>query len=403
MARCADPVARLAAGDAAAFVYHDMTDPSLWSTFDLGALDAGAGGEIAGAAFDGRFFYFAPGVIAGFKRPFSIAVRYDSLGAFDAVSSWSPFDLTNTNPQAGGFGGATFEGRYVYFVPRHSVDGGGLAGFGGLALRYDPSAPFAAAGSWESFDVSKVSAAAAGFSGGAFDGRYVYFGPQNGVDMARYDPQKPFGDPSAWVLLDMGAVAFRANAGGLFFDGQHALYVVPAEQSPPNYALRYDTAASFGATTSWGSYDVWSIATENFHGAGFDGRYVYFAPVTDQSDAGRGQPGRKVLRYDSLADFEQASAWSTFDLAAANANGGFNDAVFDGRYVYFVPRLGSNLVRYDTSAPFAAPSSWATFDLTLVRNQLGFLAGAVFDGRYVLFFPSSSNLAARFDARELRH
>jgi len=45
-------------------------------------------------------------------------------------------------------------------------------------------------------------------------------------------------------------------------------------------------------------------------------------------------------------------------------------AVFDGRYVYFVPydngqysrTFDGEVLRYDTTAAFDQPSSWATFD-----------------------------------------
>jgi hypothetical protein len=113
----ADGGAPDATPDAAAFDYHDMTDPSFWSTFDISALGGGAQGALGAATFDGRYYYFAPGLAHGYGAPISTALRYDSQGAFNAPGSWTPLDLKTVYPGAGGFTDATFDGRYVYFVP----------------------------------------------------------------------------------------------------------------------------------------------------------------------------------------------------------------------------------------------------------------------------------------------
>jgi hypothetical protein len=243
-----------------------------------------------------------------------------------------------------------------------------------------------------------VNPAASGFfGGGAFDGQYVYFGPSLYADLVRFDTRKSFRDPGAWFALTMDTVAVQVNPHAVLFDGR-ALYFPPAG-NPPFVGLRYDTTASIGAKASWATFALDSVAPETFTGAASDGRFVYFAPRDDASDASQGQPGTKVPRFDTYGTFGDRSAWSVFDLTKANATGSFGGVVFDGRYAYFSPSPGSGLVRHDTRADFEAVASWATFDLRIIQDQLSDLSRPFFDGRYVLFCPRGGSIVARFDAR----
>ena len=67
------------------------------------------------------------------------------------------------------------------------------------------------------------------------------------------------------------------------------------------------------------------------------GKYVYFAPYSNGLDF-----HAEVLRYDTTLEFETVGAWSTFD-AAANGVGddprGYAGAGFDGKYIYFAPNI----------------------------------------------------------------
>ena len=68
----------------------------------------------------------------------------------------------------------------------------------------------------------------------------------------------------------------------------------------------------------------------------------------------------RYLRYDTTSNFESPNSWSTFD-AGANGVGvdatGYQGAVFDGKYVYFVPLISNSgfhgeVLRYDTTSNF---------------------------------------------------
>jgi hypothetical protein len=189
---------------------------SSWIYFDMGTLDSGATG-FAGMVFDGRYLYFVPNVVAA--QPSGLAARYDTTMPIGATGSWAFFDVSMMkDTRAKGFVGGVFDGRYVYFVP--DDDGVG----DGVVARYDTTAPFQMSSSWSTFDVQSVATGAVGFYAGAFDGRYVYLG---GRVVARYDTMASFGMVASWTTFDTADV----NGGidslfGAAFDGEY-LYWAP--------------------------------------------------------------------------------------------------------------------------------------------------------------------------------
>jgi hypothetical protein len=256
------------------------TQASSWTTFDIASLDDAARG-FPGSVFDGRYVYFMPRtnntVVHG------RATRYDTTAPFGAASSWTIYNIEALHPSARGFGGGVFDGRYVYYVPFLNP----VVGPSGLVARYDSTAPFTTPSSWKFFDVTTVNGGAKGFHGGIFDGRYVYLVPNyDGTNSSglvpRYDTQAPFTAATSWTSFDMTAVDPKAtgyNHAG--FDGRN-LYFSPIYDGT-NYSglvVRYDTHNAFGSVTSWSKYD---LAPKNadavgFAGTAFDGKYVYLIP-----------------------------------------------------------------------------------------------------------------------------
>jgi hypothetical protein len=159
---------------------------------------------------------------------------------------------------------------------------------------------------------------------------------------------------------------------------------------------RLDTTAPvFNAQASWGTFDASPVtATKVFHGAAFDGQYVYFVPEATGD----------VLRYDTRADFATASSWTVFNPALVDSGAqGFRGAIFDGQNLYFVPYPAtSHLTRYDTQMTFGNAASWTAFDITTLMgayvNAKGFF-GSAFDGRYLYLVPYTNTVAVRFDAK----
>jgi len=374
------------AGDAAPT--GGFKSPEAWSTFDVASVTPAAG--FAGAAFDGRYLYLAPVNY--------VVVRYDTQAPFGSTSSWAVAPSVAQGP----FAGTAFDGRFVYFIPTASS-----SGVNDGVVRFDTQAAFDVATSWSVFHTATINPNAKGFWGGVFDGRFLYLAPytntgnaSDGV-VARYDTQGSF--TTAWDTFDTTAV----NAGaqgftGAIFDG-HYVYFVPyvnASAAPDGVVARYDTDGGFDAGDAWTTFDTTSLSGQprGFGGGAYDGRYLYLAPYIASPDG-------VVARYDTKAAFGAPAAWSTFDLSVINAYASQLSApAFDGRYVYFARYTtgvaGAGIIsRYDTaSSSFGAQTAWDTFDTTTVNPSAARFSGGAFDGRYVYFIPAASGVVARFDA-----
>jgi hypothetical protein len=302
---------------------------------------------------------------------------------------WSVFDTTSVAANAQGYFGGAFDGRYVYFVPNESHS---------VVARCDTEGDFTAAGSWESFDTSSL-ATTVGYRGGAFDGRYVYLVPfydsatstDNGF-VARFDTQAmTFTDTASWATFNTSSVNAKAvGFDGAAFDGRY-MYFVPHVNGT---VARYDTQASFSTSSSWSTFDATTLSAnaQGFLGAVFDGRYVYLVPETSG--------GHSILtRYDTqTAAFTATGSWAVLDLAIGDAGASFFGGGFDGQQLYFAPYPGNVAVSYNPAEGLGA-SSLTTFTLSGLSASAAGYGGAGFDGRYVYIAPFLSSVMARYDSK----
>ncbi len=298
-------------------------------------------------------------------------LRYDTQSSFTAQASWSTFDPSangvGTSPK--GYWGAFFDGRYVYFSPEWQK---GAIQEHGEVLRFDTTLPFNQAASWRTYDAGAhgVGTDPDGYKGVGSDGTYLYFAPYyNGTashgEVLRYDRRGAFDVASSWTTYTPAANGVGNIAKGFedtVFDGRY-MYFVPSYSGAGTNAyhgevLRYDTLAPFHTASSWAAFDPGSngvgVDPDGYHGATFDGRYIYFAP----SNNGTGPHG-EVLLYDTTKPFNSPGSWLTYDPGAHGIGtdpDGFGGTIFDGRYVYFVPDRndtgvpGGEVLRYDTGA-----------------------------------------------------
>ncbi len=367
-------------------------------------------------------------------------VVYNDIGD---PSKWTVFSLgPNVSFAANELTGATFDGKYVYFAPATY----------GIVVRYDTTASFTTSGSWTLFDLGPVDNAAKGMAGAVFDGKFVYVVPANNSRTIRYDTTAPFTSVGSWAKYNFSVVSTETTFGGVY-DGRY-VYVVPKNASTvirhdtqgagftnagswsayavgalvdagaPGFAtggfdgkyvyavpqngqapivVRYDSTSTFTQAGSWTSFDVSAVSAQarDFEGAVFDGRYMYFVPYKDQSNG----YGGKAVRYDTTKPFAQTASWESFDTAQVNANAvGFNGGQFDGRYVYFAPfgsgnGWGGTTIRFDTQGTFTNTSSWKAFDMTVLDAQAHAMKGVVYDGRYLYYVPWLSGIVTRFDTK----
>ena len=372
------------------------------------AYDAGTTGGLDctgyyGALCDGRYVYFCP-IRSHIARDTVHAniLRLDTHGDFRDPASWEAYDARGT---AGldtvcYYGGAC-DGRYVYFVPRDDA-----RTYHSRVLRYDMSRPFADPAAWDAHDAELAHS----HQGVAFDGQYLYFCPgyasipdqpldENRLSgqVLRLDTRADFHEPAAYQTFDTralgdGAVCFDGGA----FDGRY-IYFVPLTTGQ---VVRYDTRGAFAAAASWEVFDAAPLGMQMNVGAVFDGTFLYFCSYGHSL----------MIRYDTRRDFADASSWETCPL---DVDGGYDGGFFDGRYVYFCPwtrgaradrkTYHCHFLRYDTTAPFADPSSWQTRDASATDglHSVGYNAGA-FDGRYFYAAPLFDGEGDKFHGRVLR-
>jgi hypothetical protein len=380
-------------GDAsndAGVAYSDMTNVSNWSFFDTTTVDPNASGYF-GAAFDGRYVYFSP------VQGSPIALEYDTHGAFTAAKSWATFVLGDDAGTDNRFVGAAYDGRFLYLPP-----------FGQSApvmARYDTQGTYTSASSWTSTNIATVvTNASTGVAGAVFASNHVYLAPYGNSVAVAYDTTAPLAMASSWTSFDATSLV---GAGYVACSGASDGKMVYFAPFSNGMVLRYDASAPFAAAPSWSAFDATTLdpRATAFEGAVFDGQFVYFIP------AGAIFTATFAIRYDTHKTFSDGASWEAFDIKNANNNaGGFVGGAFDGRYVYYVPYGGAKglsglVARFDTqAASFGTASAWQTIDLTTLNANAQGYATAAFDGRYLYLSPnlsagSPAHIVARFDAR----
>ena len=316
---------------------------------------------------------------------------WQPLSSFDTFSAFDAGQVDGLPSR--GFFGAVFDGRYVYGCPSRT-DSPFSAVHGGV-LRYDTHRNFKEIASYEAYDAGLTDGLVTkGFYGGAFDGRYVYFNPRDDGTtkhsrFLRYDTRGDFKRVASWAAFDADhAHSFQ----GCAFDGRY-LYCCPGytetdgEEVESGMLMRLDTGADFKSAASYQVFDTTRLGDRviNFDGAGYDGRFVYFAPLSHGV----------ALRYDSATEFADPASWETYDAAGSFGMGANVGVVFAGHYIYYCSYSNSNMVRYDTRGAFGEDRSWSAYDATATDGlDTGGFDGGFFDGRYVYFIPFSRTVPA---------
>ena len=356
-----------------------------FDAYDASITDGLDTGGFLGAIFDGRYIYFSPQHNS--KGRSGNVLRYDTHGDFHNSASWQAYDAGNTDGlSTKGFYGGAFDGRYIYFTPRH--DG---KEYHTRVLKYDTQGDFKRSSSWQAFDLGL----GVSYQGAGFDGQYVYFAPgtangtgQSGT-MLRYDTKTSFKDKKSWDIFNIEKIFPNQTVkdfDGIAFDGKY-VYFIPLQF---NTVVRYDTAKSFCSADAWQTFIAKNQGMKSCVGSTFDGKYLYFVAYDNN----------KIVRYDINKEFEDEKSWGSFDVKKiiGNKSFGYDGAFFDGKFVYFIPffftdenkkmNFHGQVIRYDTTKPFDDSSNWKAQDIsnTSELKTVGYNAG-IFDGRYFYFAP----------------
>jgi hypothetical protein len=166
----------------------------------------------------------------------------------------------------------------------------------------------------------------------------------------------------------------------------------PLTEATQSVVSQWSVQDSFSSFDAYDASRTSGLDTTGFFGAVFDGRYLYFVPQHDTVSR-----HGKVLRYDTQGVFHDPVSWLGYD---AGATGGLNTkgyygAVFDGRSITFIPRrdsedFHSRFLRYDTRGGFTDPASWSAHDAGLPNSY----QSAAFDGRYIYCSPGQRSVPA---------
>jgi hypothetical protein len=356
-------------------VESQFSSSNSWEAFDAGAhVNADARGYSGGVYARGHV-YFAPD--NGRSSVGGVVLRFNTTAGgagFTNSSFWEHYSPSGDG--RGGVGddyiGALFDGNHVYFAPSSDNASGGSADF----LRYDTGGVFTNAGSWEAHDPrGQLGIGTVRFAGGVFDGRYVYFvpssrGSDSALQVCRYDPRGAFSSQDSWLSYpphDHGDGEDTDRYQGGVYDGRY-VYFIPQDTSTPTETswgrvLRYDTLGSFTNALAWEAYsaaeDGIGEPLKGFGGGAFDGRYIYCIPYHNSEH----QYG-EILRYDTRRPFAERMSWEVFWPRGEDIGSdpeGFQGAVFDGRYLYCVPHAdggyGGEVLRFDARRPRRIPST----------------------------------------------
>lgn len=240
--------------------------------------------------------------------------------------------------------------------------------------------------------------------------------PQTILSKGFFSTIDDFADPSNWEIYnatDQGSAKNMGGFVGAVFDGRYTYFSPWRIASPQEWqsgrVLRYDTHYPYGDSTSWSVYNAENEDGEDnvrgLEGAVFDGRYIYFVPLHHE-----GTYHSKVLRFDTQKEFNDSDSWNVFNAGDLDPDGnlkGFVGAVYDGQFVYFIPNpffAHSKVLRLDTRREFLEDDSWSIYDLSNFNGEEypgGGFFGGIFDGTYLYFIPfNSKGNVLRLNTRE---
>lgn len=150
--------------------------------------------------------------------------------------------------------------------------------------------------------------------------------------------------------------------------------------------------ADFDAFSAFDAGTIDGLVTKGFYGAVFDGRYLYYCPTRSHEE--RTSVHAHVLRYDTHNLFDDPASYAAYDAGETDGlrTAGFYGAIFDGRYIHFIPRDDgvvhhSRFLRSDTEGEFKDPDRWSAYD----ANHPHSFQGAAFDGRFIYCSPGHCN------------
>ena len=254
----------------------------------------------------------------------------------------------------------------------------------------------------QSFDMSGVSPYAYGFGGMCFDGKYIYFVPNNNISVTdglfiRYDINKQFNNNTAYETFDLTTLNANCKGFGGCCIAYPYIYLFStfiAETVPIVYdtnIVRYDMRLPFNNSSSYLVFDMVNVSTDLYqlYGGIYDGdSYIYFMANNTTLDKSY------LIQYNINLGFQNPSSYQYTEINPNNNN--YPSMAFDGQFIYIIPNSGSILFKYDTTVVFGSAGLYQ-FDLSTLNASVSNMSYGCFDGRYLYLSCGSTGYIVKYD------
>ena len=120
---------------------------TVWDAEDTDSLNCKG---YSGVGTDGQYIYYTP--YYNGSSPHGVVLRQKIYAEFKDEDTWEAYNAGSVDglTTTGFFGSPIFDGRYMYFVPNNNGSASGIV------LRYDTTQPFKSAGSWDAVNLSSI-------------------------------------------------------------------------------------------------------------------------------------------------------------------------------------------------------------------------------------------------------
>lgn len=231
---------------------HPFDDSTSWETYSIGDLLYESVEDVSyeGGVFDGNYIYLVPNTS-------QTALRYDVSMPLDDEGAWQSASIFGV-AKAGGFRGGTWDGQYVYFSPYTHND---FIRFLPENYGSAENLEIMDVTSVVEYECGQIKYPFTyKFSGACFDGGHVYYAPQDATYFVRVNVASTFDRLDSWEVVKLSNALGNAGTwhpewdmgaskrwSACRFDGRY-IYYAP-ENSP--MVVQYDTNESFTSPYSW--------------------------------------------------------------------------------------------------------------------------------------------------------
>ncbi|WP_165861238.1 cadherin-like beta sandwich domain-containing protein [Paenibacillus paeoniae] len=264
-------------------------------------------GAFSGGVFDGQHIWLIPSAA-------DRLIKLDpATGVMTGYNDW-PSGFQNRDPK---FSKGIFDGTYIWLIPVHANQ----------VVRLDPvTSEMKVYDQWPT-SFQKVDYA---FKDGVFDGTSIWLIPSRADQVIKLNPAT--GEMTGYSDWPEGYSNTGYAFGNSVFDGQF-IWMLPYSA---NQMVRLDPAT--GEMTGFDQWPSGFDKSQNlFTNGTFDGEHIWTKPSKDA----------RIFKIDpATGEITGVGPWPTgFDGKMS-----FNDALFDGHSVWFIPASANHVIRL-TSVP----------------------------------------------------